>query len=322
MFVWNIIIGLVISIYVLAGKEKFARGSVRLCYAFLERPTANRFVDNVRFTHRTFIGFLAGKVVDSLIVGVLCYFCCLILKLPYALLVSAIVGVTNVIPFFGPYIGAIPSTIIILLVDPKKALTFIILIIVLQQIDGNFIGPKILAQSTGIPSFWIIFAITLFGGLFNVMGMIIGVPVTAVIISFVERLTKNKLKKKELPEDPDSYLNVARITEEGQIEPYIYKKPERKKAEKDNALVKVLEIIFRAIGRFFVWIYSFIKAFFAKMSDNKKNVDKKKPVEEPVKNKVIIEDFSEEKPVETDSFEDEDSEDSSADDKSFPDTLV
>ncbi len=323
MFVWNIIIGLVISIYVLAGKEKFARGSVRLCYAFLERPTANRFVDNVRFTHRTFIGFLAGKVVDSLIVGVLCYFCCLILKLPYSLLVSAIVGVTNVIPFFGPYIGAIPSTIIILLVDPKKALTFIILIIILQQIDGNFIGPKILAQSTGITSFWIIFAITLFGGLFGVMGMIIGVPVTAVIISFVERLTKAKLKKKELPEDPDCYLNVARITEEGQIEPYIYKKPEKKKSEKDNALVKLLRVIFRAIGRFFIWIYSFIKAFFVKMSENKQNNDKKKPEEKPVKNEVVIEDFSEEKPAKESSVDDdEDSEDSSADDKNFPDTLV
>ena len=319
MFVWNIIIGLVISIYVLAGKEKFARGSVRLCYAFLERPTANRFVDNVRFTHRTFIGFLAGKVVDSLIVGVLCYFCCLILKLPYALLVSAIVGVTNVIPFFGPYIGAIPSTIIILLVDPKKALTFIILIIILQQIDGNFIGPKILAQSTGITSFWIIFAITLFGGLFSVMGMIIGVPVTAVIISFVERITKAKLKKKELPEDPDCYLNVAKITDEGKIEPYVYKKPEKKKTDKDNALVKALRVIFRAIGRFFIWIYNFIKAFFVKMSENKASKEKKLPEEKPVKTTVIVEDLPEE-PL--NSQTDEPDEESSADEKSFPDTLV
>ena len=323
MFIWNIIIGLVISIYVLAGKEKFARGSVRLCYAFLERPTANRFVDNVRFTHRTFIGFLAGKVVDSLIVGVLCYFFCLILKLPYSLLVSAIVGVTNVIPFFGPYIGAIPSTIIILLVDPKKALTFIILILILQQIDGNFIGPKILAQSTGITSFWIIFAITLFGGLFGVMGMIIGVPVTAVIISFVERLTKAKLKKKELPEDPDCYLNVAKITEEGQIEPYTYTKPNKEKSEKNNTLVKALRIIFRAIGKFFVWIYNFIKAFFVKMSENKQNNDKKKPEEKPVKTEAVIEDFSEEQPAKENSVDDDEIyEDSSADDKNFPDTLV
>ena len=322
MFVWNIIIGLVISIYVLAGKEKFARGSVRLCYAFFERPTANRFVDNVRFTHRTFIGFLAGKVVDSLIVGVLCYFCCLILKLPYALLVSAIVGVTNVIPFFGPYIGAIPSTIIILLVDPKKALTFIILIIILQQIDGNFIGPKILAQSTGITSFWIIFAITLFGGLFSVMGMIIGVPVTAVIISFVERITKAKLKKKELPEDPDCYLNVAKITDEGEIEPYVYKKPEKKKTDKDNALVKAIRVIFRTIGRFFIWIYNFIKAFFVKMSENKASKEKKLPEENPVKTTVIVEDLPEE-PLNSQTDEpDDESEESSADEKSFPDTLV
>ena len=336
MFIWNIIIGLVISIYVLAGKEKFARGSVRLCYAFLERPTANRFVDNVRFTHRTFIGFLGGKVIDSLIVGVLCYFCSLLLKLPYALLVSAIVGVTNIIPFFGPYIGAIPSTIIILLVDPKKALTFIILILILQQIDGNFIGPKILSQSTGITSFWIIFAITLFGGLFGVMGMIIGVPVTAVIISFIERLTKAKLKKKELPEDPDKYLNVGRITEEGQIIEFENKKTEKPKIDKSSAGYKGLVKVFRAIGRFFVIIFEFIKAFFVKILDKKKNQENSQKEEKKETEEVIIEDFSEEigeieetqTPVEETVSEenepdnDSDDDDNFEDDKIFPDTLV
>ena len=271
MFIWNIVIGLVISVYVLAGKEKFAQGSVRLCYAFLERSSANRFVDNVRFTHRTFIGFLGGKVIDSAIVGVLCYFSCLILKMPYALLVSVIVGVTNIIPFFGPYIGAIPSTLIILLVDPKKALTFIIFIIILQQVDGNFIGPKILAQSTGITSFWIIFAITLFGGLFKIMGMIIGVPVTAVIISFVERITKTKLKKKELPEEPEKYLNVGKITEEGEIEKFVYKKPERKKLDKNNLIVKIFIAIWHLLKRLFGAIGVFFKAFFEKMNTKKKN---------------------------------------------------
>ena len=271
MFIWNIVIGLVISVYVLAGKEKFAQGSVRLCYAFLERSSANRFVDNVRFTHRTFIGFLGGKVIDSAIVGVLCYFSCLILKMPYALLVSVIVGVTNIIPFFGPYIGAIPSTLIILLVDPKKALTFIIFIIILQQVDGNFIGPKILAQSTGITSFWIIFAITLFGGLFKIMGMIIGVPVTAVIISFVERITKTKLKKKELPEEPGKYLNVGKITEEGEIEKFVYKKPERKKLDKNNLIVKIFIAIWHLLKRLFGAIGVFFKAFFEKMNTKKKN---------------------------------------------------
>ena len=331
MFIWNIIIGLVISIYVLAGKEKFARGSVRLCYAFLERSTANRFVDNVRFTHRTFIGFLGGKVIDSLIVGILCYFCCLILKLPYALLVSTIVGVTNVIPFFGPYIGAIPSTIIILLVDPKKALTFIILIIILQQIDGNFIGPKILSQSTGITSFWIIFAITLFGGLFNVLGMIIGVPVTAVIISFIERLTKAKLRKKELPEDAENYLNVGKITDEGIIEPFVYKKPEKKKIDKNNVVFKFFSALFNLIGKFFVLIYEFIKAFFIKIFSNKKPAKEKKNAvktkeskeEKEIKKETVIEELTEEIPEEkTEKVSEEDMDDSNEDEKSYPDTLV
>ena len=155
------------------------------------------------------------------------------------------------------------------------------------------------------------------------MGMIIGVPVTAVIISFVERLTKAKLKKKELPEDPDCYLNVAKITEEGQIEPYTYTKPNKEKSEKNNTIVKALRIIFRAIGRFFVWIYNFIKAFFVKMSENKKNNDKKKPEEKPVKDEVVIEDFSAEQPAKENSVDDDEIyEDSSADDKNFPDTLV
>ena len=288
LFIWNIVIGLVISVYVLAGKEAFAQGSVRLCYAFLERSSANRFVDNVRFTHKTFIGFLGGKVIDSAIVGVLCYFICLILRMPYALLVSVIVGVTNIIPFFGPYIGAIPSTLIILLVDPKKALTFIIFIIILQQIDGNFIGPKILAQSTGITSFWIIFAITLFGGLFKIMGMIIGVPVTAVIISFIERITKSKLKKKELPEEPDKYLNVGRITEEGEIEKYVYKKPERKKLDKNNIIVKIFLAIWHLLKRLGEAIAIFFKAFIGKLGVKKKKKSsdtEEKPQNDEAENK-------------------------------------
>lgn len=335
MFIWNIIIGLIISIYVLAGKEKFARGGVRLCYAFLDRNAANRFIDDVRFTHRTFIGFLGGKVIDSLIIGILCYFCCLILKLPYALLVSAIVGVTNVIPFFGPYIGAIPSTIIILLVDPKKALTFIILILILQQLDGNFIGPKILSQSTGISSFWIIFAITLFGGLFGVPGMIIGVPVTAVVIAFMDRLTKSKLRKKDLPEEPERYLNVGKITEEGEIEPFVYKKPVKNKNGKKNGVLKVLYAICFFIGKIFIVIFEFIKSFFSKIFGNKKTTSKEENLkDETVKttDEVVIEDLHEDEPEEVthevssepmgDEENDSDSDDSYDDEKSFPDTLV
>ncbi len=259
MFIWNIIIGLVISIYVLSGKEKFIQGSTRLCYATLETKTANRFIDAVRFTHHTFIGFLGGKVVDSAIIGILCYITLLIIKMPYALLVSVIVGVTNIIPFFGPYIGAIPSTLIILLVDPAKALTFVIFIIILQQIDGNIIGPKILAQSTGLTSFWIIFAITLFGGLFGVAGMIIGVPATAVIISFIDRYAKSRLRKKNLPENPENYLSVGRINEEGEITPYVYAKPEKKKQQKPTNLIKIFTVIWNGIKKICMVIVDIFK---------------------------------------------------------------
>lgn len=258
MFFWNIVIGLVISLYVLAGKEKFAQGSTRLCYAVLNTKVANRFIEAIRFTHHTFIGFLGGKVIDSFIIGVICYISCLIMKMPYAVLVSVIVAVTNIIPFFGPYIGAIPSTLIILLVNPRKALYFIIFIIILQQIDGNFIGPKILAQSTGLTSFWIIFSITLFGGLFGVVGMIIGVPITAVITSFIERWTRRNLRKKNLPEDSESYLNVEKITDEGELTKYEYQKPERKKLDKNSKEYKFLMKFLLFLKKAFMAICDFI----------------------------------------------------------------
>lgn len=235
-FVWNIIIGLIISIYVLSSKEKFAASCTRLCYSFLERERANKFIESIRFTHHTFIGFLSGKVIDSLIIGVLCYICCLILKMPYSLLVSVIVGVTNIIPFFGPFIGAIPSTFIILLVDPKKALTFVIFVVILQQVDGNIIGPKILSQSTGVTSFWIIFAITFFGGLFGVIGMIIGVPIIAILFAFVNRLTNSSLIKKDLPTDVEKYYDVGRINEDGQITKYVRQTKSKNEANQNNKI--------------------------------------------------------------------------------------
>lgn len=244
MFVWNIVIGFIISIYVLSGKEKFARGGVRLSYAFLDTPSANRLVDSIRFTHKTFIGFLSGKVLDSFIIGVLCYILCLFLKMPYAILVSMIVGVTNIIPYFGPYIGAIPSTIIILLVDPRKALTFIIMILILQQFDGNFLGPKILSQSTGLTSFWIIFSITLFGGLMGVIGMVIGVPITAVIASGIEKVTQSLLHKKNLPSESEKYYDVDSITPEGEIHYYDHTYEEEKaKNSIWNKEIKIKNII-------------------------------------------------------------------------------
>lgn len=239
-FIWNFVIGLIISLYVLASKEKFAKSSTKLLYATFENRTANVILEATRFTHHKFIGFLSGKVVDSLIIGMLCFIVCTILQMPYTVLISIIVGVTNIIPFFGPWFGAIPSLIIILMVDPKKALIFLIFICVLQQIDGNIIGPKILSESTGLSSFWIIISITIFGGLFGVPGMIIAVPLTAVLFAGINSLANKKLVNKSLPVEEDFYKEIGSISEEGEVTPYEYVEPPKKKPSK--SFVKFISI--------------------------------------------------------------------------------
>lgn len=208
---WNFIIGAIISVYVLFNKELFAGQAKKIIYAFMSTSRANTFIQDVRFSSETFIGFLSGKIVDSTIIGILCFIGVWKLNMPYALLISVIVGVTNVIPFFGPYLGAVPSALLILMVDPLKCLYFVIFIFILQQLDGNVIGPKILGQSTGLSGFWVIFAITLFGGLWGIVGMIVGVPLWAVIYTLFKRNVGYRLKKKGLPESTGEYLQVERI---------------------------------------------------------------------------------------------------------------
>ncbi|MDE7047760.1 MAG: AI-2E family transporter, partial [Lachnospiraceae bacterium] len=205
---WNFIIGVVISIYVLFSKETFAGQAKKLIFALLSTKTANQFIKDVRFISDTFIGFIGGKIIDSIIIGFICFAGTSILNMPYALLVSVIVGVTNIIPFFGPYLGAIPSAILILMVNPLKCLYFILFILVLQQVDGNLIGPKILGQSTGLSGFWVIFSITVFGGFMGVFGMIIGVPLFAVFYAFLRRFANHLLRKRGLPVETKEYLNV------------------------------------------------------------------------------------------------------------------
>ena len=215
---WDFIIGFIISIYVLSSKERFAGQAKKITYALFEKHTANMIIRNFRFTHQTFIGFLGGKIVDSIIIGILCFIGTSILKTPYAVLVSVIIGVTNVIPFFGPYLGAIPSTILIFVVDPTHPLNsvyFVIFILVLQQFDGNFLGPKILGSSTGLTGFWVIFSITLFGGLFGILGMIVGVPIFAVIYAAIKSVINTMLEKKELPKETKEYENVEYVDETG-----------------------------------------------------------------------------------------------------------
>lgn len=227
---WDFVIGFIISIYVLASKEKFAAQAKKVSYALFEKDTANTVIRNFRFTHKTFIGFLGGKIVDSIIIGILCFIGTSILKTPYAALVSVIVGVTNIIPFFGPFLGAVPSALLIFVVDPLHPLNclyFVIFIIVLQQVDGNIIGPKILGSSTGLAGFWVIFAITLFGGLFGVFGMIIGVPIFAVIYAGIRSGLNILLSKKEMPTELEKYRDLDYVDEEG-----MHDMPEEQPGEK------------------------------------------------------------------------------------------
>lgn len=214
-FTWNMILGLVISIYLLASKEKFLGQCKKIFYAFLEPRRANEWIEDLRLIHRTFGGFINGKILDSIIIGILCFVIINVMGTPYPMLISVIVGVTNVIPFFGPYLGAIPSALLILMVDPLQCLYFIIFILILQQFDGNFLGPKILGDSTGLSSFWVIFSITVFGGLIGVAGMVIGVPLFAVIYAFVKRRVNRNLRKKGMTVDTDAYIVLDQVTEEG-----------------------------------------------------------------------------------------------------------
>ena len=227
---WNFIIGFILSIYVLGSKEKFAGQAKKIAYALFDRKGGNELISNFRFIHSTFIGFIGGKIVDSIIIGIICFICTNIIGTPYAILVSVIVGVTNVIPFFGPWIGGIPSALLVLMVDPLQALYFVILILVIQQFDGNILGPKILGDSTGLSGFWVIFAITIFSGLFGVLGMIVGVPIFAVIYAAIKSVVNRLLRKKDLPTDIQPYMTVGQIDESKVFTEYIPPVKEKKKS--------------------------------------------------------------------------------------------
>lgn len=228
---WNFLIGFIISIYIISSKEMFAGQAKKIAYAFFETPVANQIISNFRFIHSTFSGFIVGKIIDSIIIGIICFICTSIIGTPYAILVSVIVGVTNVIPFFGPWLGGIPSALLILMVDPLQCLYFIILILIIQQFDGNILGPKILGNSTGLSSFWVIFAITIFGGLFGILGMVVGVPIFAVLYAGFRAIVNKQLVKKELPTDTQPYLNVGFISEDNCFTEYVPVKKKKKNAK-------------------------------------------------------------------------------------------
>ena len=204
----NFLLGLVIAVYVLLGKEKFLAQAKKVIVALFSEKHANLLLDYSRRTNRIFSGFVLGKIIDSMIIGLICYIGMSIIRLPYPMLISVIIGVTNVIPFFGPLIGAIPSAILILLINPFQCFIFVIFILLLQQFDGNILGPRILGDSVGLSSFWILISITVFSGIFGLPGMIVGVPVFAVIYMLCSDFVKHRLEKKGRPQQTEVYAKI------------------------------------------------------------------------------------------------------------------
>ena len=204
-FLENLLIGAIVSVYLLATKERVAAHARKVIYGLFSRTTVRWVMRGTRRADAIFSGFVRGKLLDSLIIGVLCFIGCSLLKMPYTPLISVIVGVTNVIPFFGPFLGAIPSTLLILLVSPMQALYFAIFALALQQLDGNLIGPLILGDKTGISSLGVITAILVGGGFFGVKGMFFGVPVFACVYGLAHFLVEVRLERKGMPSDTESY---------------------------------------------------------------------------------------------------------------------
>lgn len=195
-FLKNLLIGLVACVYILAQRKKLAAQGKMIIYSVFKKKWADRIMEEICYVDKMFSGFINGKIIDSIIIGIITFIVTTIFKIPYAMLISVIVGVTNVIPFFGPWIGAVPCALIAFMVSPVKCLYFIIMIIAIQQFDGNILGPKILGNTTGLSSFWVLFSIIFFGGLFGFAGMLVGVPLFAVIYDLIERGVKRGLKNK------------------------------------------------------------------------------------------------------------------------------
>lgn len=208
---YNLFIGIIVAIYLLKGKRVFAAQAKKITYGVCRKKTADTIIHYVRISNNMFSGFISGKIVDSTIIGIICFVLMTVFRLPYALLVSVIVGVTNVIPVFGPYIGAIPSALLILLVSPVQALYFIILVAILQQVDGNIIGPAILGESTGLSAFWVLFSILFFGGFWGIAGMLVGCPLFAVIYTIAKDFINYCLEKRKLSTDTQTYVNLKTI---------------------------------------------------------------------------------------------------------------
>ena len=206
--IFRLFIGMITCFYLLTDRDRLARQMKKISYALFSRSHADRLIYWTRHANKIFGGFTTGKIVDSLIIGVICYIMMLIMGLEYSVLISVLIGVTNILPFFGPFIGAIPSILILLIVNPASALKFAIFILILQQVDGNVIGPKILGDYTGISSLWTMFAIILGSALFGFVGMLISVPVFALIYAILRTATDAKLRRKQMPVTNQEYDQI------------------------------------------------------------------------------------------------------------------
>lgn len=227
----NIVLAIIISIYVLFEKEKLISYGKKLAYSYLNTKHANIVIAGVRHVNTVFGGFINGKIVDSFIIGVLCYIFMLVAGFEYTVLISIFVGVTNVIPYFGPFIGAIPSILILLMTEPKQGLIFAVFVLLLQQLDGNVIGPLILGDKLKMSSMWILIAILIGGGLFGVPGMILGAPTLACIYALVKNDCKKKLTGKDLPVESGEYLYLDKVGEENE---FVYIQPDNAGSVKEN----------------------------------------------------------------------------------------
>ena len=212
----NFLLGLIVSVYMLCSKEKLLAQFKKIIIALTKKRTCEKIMAGCEQANTVFSGFITGKIIDSIIIGLICFIGLTIMSMPYATMISVIIGVTNIIPFFGPLIGAVPTGLLILLIEPKKCVIFIIFVVVLQQFDGNILGPKILGDSTGLPGFWVLISLFLFGGLFGFGGMILAVPTTALLYSFIRGSVEEKLRKKKLPTSTAYYMDDVQ---------HLYKKP-------------------------------------------------------------------------------------------------
>ncbi len=212
--VMDVVVGIIICVYTLNSKELFVAQAKKVTYALFKVPTANYIVHTTRFVDKTFGRYINGMLLDSLMVGIICFIACTILRIPYALLISAIVGAFNVVPIFGPITAGVIGTFFVMLENPIKALFFIALVLVIQQVDGNIIAPKILGDKTGLTSFWVVFAIVVGGGFFGLTGMILGVPAFAVIYSILRGRIEKRLNRKHFPDDTSAYGELWEIDED------------------------------------------------------------------------------------------------------------